>query len=486
MRIDRYEILGRLAEGGMAEVLLARMHGPHGFERPVVLKRILPHLAPDKRIVDLFLDEARIISNLRHPNLINVQELGSNADGLYIVMEYLEGESVAGLCRRLAIRNEDLPPTLAAHILAEACAGLHAAHEAKSQDGRPLELVHRDVSPQNIFVSYSGAVHVIDFGIATTTTRRSRTEAGTVRGKIEYLAPEQLRAVKLDRRTDVFALGIVLFELVSGRRAYRRASTAQTFQAILSEPPPQPSKVRPGTPAAVDALCARALAKEPADRFQTAAEMRRELLGFIRKQTVEDPGEHLGKVMQRLFADRIAEKAELLRRVRGGDRVVVLPQAEVDVDVEMPTVAESPTNLAQTMPSRPDPTAPSAGAGRRIAWPSIAAALVLAGAVVGMGAMRLGSSRVHAEQAPPPPAVEDAVRTPDLPAATVASPPPTGASPDPLASASSSQAAAPDPAQAISADAGARTSSPRRSPSRAPAQAPPKPAGSRGSSPALW
>ena len=333
-------------------------------------------------------------------------------------------------------------------------------------------------------MTYSGAVHVIDFGIATTTTRVSRTEVGTVRGKIEYLAPEQLKSVKLDRRTDVFALGIVLFEVVSGRRAYRRESTAQTLHAILSEPVPQPSRARPGTPPALDAICARALAKDPADRFQTAAEMRRELLSFIRKQTVDDAGEHLGKVMQRLFADRIAEKAELLRRVRGGDRVVVLPQAEVDVDVEMPTVPEPQTNLAQTLPSRLDDLSPKTGSLPRTSRLLIAAAALLAIASIGVvSATRLRTPGVQERTTTPPPAVDDAVTTPDLPAARVPSPPPTGAPIDPAAPAPSSQASVGDPAIV---DAGGRTANPPRPPVRPPAHPTPRPAGSRGSSPSLW
>jgi serine/threonine-protein kinase len=339
-QIGRYEIVGHLASGGMAEVLLGRLRGPHGFERAAVVKRILPHLAMDPAIVEMFLDEARIIANLRHPNLIHVHELGQEQQELFIAMEYLEGESVAGLCRRLASRGLHLDLSLAAHIVSEACAGLHAAHEATSPDGRPLQIVHRDVSPQNIFIEYSGAVRVIDFGIATNVDRVSRTEAGTVRGKFEYLAPEQLWARPLDRRVDVFALGVVLFELASGRRLFKRESQAATMTAVLEQPAPSLAQFRPDASARLDAICARALSKDRGERYASAAEMRAELRAFLREQTDKDLPDELGRLMRQLFEDRIAEKREMLRRVEQGSDVVALPSADVDLSVDLPTACE--------------------------------------------------------------------------------------------------------------------------------------------------
>jgi eukaryotic-like serine/threonine-protein kinase len=352
-QIGRYEIVGRLAVGGMAEVLLGRLRGPHGFERPVVIKRILPHLALQRSMVELFLDEARIIANLRHPNLINVHELGDESGEYFMAMEFIAGESLSGLCRRLARRHEQLDLNLAAHIIAEACAGLHAAHTATSPDGRPLEIVHRDVSPQNILVTYSGGVQVIDFGIATTVNRISRTEACTVRGKFEYLSPEQLNSLPLDRRTDIFALGIVLLELASGRRVYRRESHAQTLMAILHDAVPRLTALRPDASVKLEEICSRALAKHRAERYQTAAEMRRDLIAFIRERTIDDLAERLGKVLHEIFPDRVAEKADMLQRVRQGSDVETLPAAEVDVDVDLPTAAADntmATELSQAIP----------------------------------------------------------------------------------------------------------------------------------------
>ena len=170
-RVGRYEVAGRLATGGMAEILLGRLVGPSGFERPLVIKRILPHLAEQQSFVSMFLDEARLAAQIRHPNVVSVSELGQEGDDLYLVMEYLEGENAAGLIRRSMVTGKNTDFALCAYIVAEACAGLHAAHELTDPDGNPLRLVHRDVSPQNIFVTYGGAVKVLDFGIAKAADR---------------------------------------------------------------------------------------------------------------------------------------------------------------------------------------------------------------------------------------------------------------------------------------------------------------------------
>jgi serine/threonine-protein kinase len=214
--------MGQLAVGGMATVLLGRLTGPRGFEHSVVIKRILPHLAAVPELVDMFVEEAQIVASIRHPNVVHVHELGHDRDELFLVMEYLEGESVGGLMRRLITRQEQLDLQLAIHIVAEACAGLHAAHELKDADGKKRGLVHRDISPQNVFVTYSGEVKVLDFGIAKVANSGTKTEAGHLKGKLQYMSPEQCLQKPLDRRSDVFALGIVLYELTTGRRLFKR------------------------------------------------------------------------------------------------------------------------------------------------------------------------------------------------------------------------------------------------------------------------
>jgi serine/threonine protein kinase len=348
-RLGRYEILGDLAVGGMAEILLARVVGPSGFERPVVIKRILPHLARQEGFVAMFLDEARIAAAVRHHNVIHVEELQQGDDGLYLVMEYLEGESAAGLMRRLFSRDETLDLGLASYLVAESCAGLHAAHEMTDAEGTVQHVVHRDVSPQNLFVTYDGQVKVLDFGVAKAADRITRTEVGQLKGKFEYMSPEQCSSRPIDRRSDIFALGIVLYELTTGRKLFKRNSPAETVRAICDHGILPPSRLLEDYPAALERICLRALEAAPEDRYPTALEMRRELLAFLRSRAASrelphEPGEEMSRLMNAIFADRVAEKREILRRVRSGSKVTHVPAGEIDEGVEIAPAPE-PTEV---------------------------------------------------------------------------------------------------------------------------------------------
>ena len=315
--LGRYEVSSRLASGGMAEILLGRVRGPAGFHRPVVLKRVLPHLAESEEFRAMFVDEARIVAGLRHPNVVQVHELGEEDGELFLAMEYLAGESVSGLMRRLATQRRPLPVGLAAHLIAEACAGLHAAHTMTDDHGEPLHVVHRDVSPQNLFVTYDGHVKVLDFGVAKARARLARTHTGHAKGKFGYMSPEQCRREEVDARTDVFALGIVLWELLTGRRLFHDDSELAMVRAICDDPVRPPSELRPECPESLDRICLRALEKEPLDRFDSAEEMRRELVRALgemeqapRDETARD---ELASLMRGTFADRVEEKAALVR-----------------------------------------------------------------------------------------------------------------------------------------------------------------------------
>ena len=340
-RVGRYEIVGPLATGGMAEILLGRIVGPSGFQRPVVIKRILPHLARDQDFIAMFLDEARIVAGIRHPNVVQVTELGHEADELFLVMEYLEGESVAGLAKRLRAHQEAPDYSLAAYIVAEACAGLHAAHELVDANGQKQHVVHRDVSPQNVFITYSGQVKVLDFGIAVAADRVTRTDTGTFKGKFEYASPEQCRGKKLDRRSDVFALGILLFEAATGKRLFKRAGQLETLRALCEEPIIRPTELLPDFPLVLQDIIMRALERNVEKRYATALEMRRELLGAIRVMTTDvAPEERLASTMNRLFADRVIEKASMLRRVESGSVVDDIPPPETDNSIEIPMAVD--------------------------------------------------------------------------------------------------------------------------------------------------
>jgi serine/threonine protein kinase len=384
--LGRYEIVGRLAMGGMAEILLGRITGPSGFERPVVIKRILPHYAAVSAFVEMLLDEGRLAARIRHPNVVQVQELGREGDEVFLVMEYLEGESAAGLLRRARVRRLPIQAALAAHIASEACAGLHAAHELTDSDGAPIGVVHRDISPQNIFVTYDGTVKILDFGIAKAADRITRTEAGTLKGKFEYMSPEQARGEPLDRRSDVFALGIVLYELATQRRLFKRDTQLATLRAVTDDPITAPAAIDAGVPRGLEWVTMRALDRDPKTRYATAIDMRRDLSRVIRELDAPAlPEEALGALMRELFADRIEQKQEMLRRMREGFTPSHVPVADVDEAVEIPSIAGA--SQVRTKPYT-DPDIPAKHRGFP-AKTAMAALAVLALAVGGVAAFVL-------------------------------------------------------------------------------------------------
>lgn len=349
-RIGRHEVLGFLASGGMSELFLGRE--PSG--RVVVIKRILPHLSRQSAFVSMFIDEARIGSLIRHDNVVEVYELGQVGSDLFMVMELLEGENASSLVRRLVGRGERLGYGLAAHLIAEACAGLAAAHELCDERGQPLELVHRDVSPQNVFVTYDGAVKVLDFGIAAGAHRLTQTATGQLKGKFAYMSPEQCRGEALDRRSDLFSLGVVLYELTAQRRLFARANELLVLRAVCEDPIPRPSRDRPDYPPFLEDICLRALSRDRDRRYPSAAAMRDDLIAATQLLLgATSPREALAAEMQRLFAERIAAKAQMLGHARAGTDPGVLPSLDADEGVVVPEA--SPVTPADG--SRPSPAA---------------------------------------------------------------------------------------------------------------------------------
>lgn len=351
-RISHYECLGRLASGGMAEILLGRVSGPNGFERPVVIKRILPHLASVPEFRQMFLDEARIVARIRDDNVVQVHELGTDGDELFLVMEYLEGESVGGLLRRLVAREEALDPWLACHIVAEAAAGLHTAHELASDSGEPLGLVHRDISPQNVFLTYAGRVKLLDFGIAKVADRSVRTATGQLKGKFQYMSPEQCLGKPLDRRSDIWALGVMLYELTTLSQPFKRANELLTFKAICEDPLPRPSQGRGDYPPSIEPIVVRALSRDPELRFATAKDMRRALLSAARElEGSGEVGDALAALMEREFGERRQDKHVMLSNATSGTDIGAVPPAEVDEQVELPAITEMASSVVATQPA---------------------------------------------------------------------------------------------------------------------------------------
>ncbi len=270
--LGNYELTQRLARGGMGEVYLARQRGPGGFVREVVVKRLLPHLTEDATFVGQFLNEGRLAALVEHPNVVQVYELGEAGGTYFLAMERVRGESVRRVLRALAARKEQLPVGAAVHIVREALRGLHAAH-ALVHGGQPLPIIHRDVTPENLLLTRTGSVKVVDFGIARASTSGALTKTGTVKGKLPYLAPDQLQGGSASPRTDLYAVGVVLYELLTGRVPFEGETEGSLLYKILYTPPASVSKLRPEVSAALEAVVLRALAKDPAQRFTDAQEM---------------------------------------------------------------------------------------------------------------------------------------------------------------------------------------------------------------------
>jgi eukaryotic-like serine/threonine-protein kinase len=272
-KLDRYELLCPIAEGGMASVWVARLRGKHGFEKLVAIKTILPKFAGDQRFRNMFLDEAGIASRIEHPNVAQIFDLGEERELLYLVMEYVDGDALSKLNRSCQKKDVKIPAGVVLRVLADACAGLHEAHELKDGAGRPMGIVHRDISPHNVLVSTKGIVKLIDFGIAKAdSSETADAESGVLKGKIQYMAPEQALGRPVDRRADVWAVGAILYHMLAGKAPYEGDNQIATLHLLGSgvPPPPLPPDVHP----AIAAVARKALQQEPTKRYGTAADLR--------------------------------------------------------------------------------------------------------------------------------------------------------------------------------------------------------------------
>jgi serine/threonine protein kinase len=328
-RLGSYEIVRKLARGGMAEVFLARAAG-----RVVVLKKILPKYADSARMVQLFLDEARLAGSLDHPHIVKVYETSKDAGNLYFAMEYVHGQDVRSMLHRMWQVRERMPLRHAVQIATQVGAALHYAHEKRRPDGSLLNIVHRDVSPSNVIVSYDGAVKLLDFGVAKATGSSIKTRTGTLKGKISYMSPEQAKGAKIDRRSDVFSLGIVLWEMITTQRLFKADNDLATLQLIITRPPRAPSEVQPACPAELDRIAVRALSPDPAARYATADEMVRELQAVLDEL---GPGEQsLPDFVAEVFAPEVRSWHEArargvaLHEHVGGHGDLTVPVSESD------------------------------------------------------------------------------------------------------------------------------------------------------------
>jgi eukaryotic-like serine/threonine-protein kinase len=343
--LGRYELLMPVARGGMASVWAARLKGSRGFQKLVAIKTMLPGLVDDPSFERMFLDEASLASQVRHPHVIEIMDLGEQDRILYLVMEWVSGEALSIIMKYAATRG-GIPIPIAVHIATQTCRGLHAAHELREENGVLVGLVHRDVSPQNVLVTFDGVVKVVDFGVAKATARLdTQTEAGQLKGKIAYMSPEQLRGEKIDRRTDVFAMGILLYMMTTGKHPFRGDDQAQTIARISSdEPAILPSVLVPGYPAGLEACVMQALAKDPAKRYPSANDM---LLGLTRalpSAMRESTDEEVSEFIRRLLPDRLERQRQAIKQaLEQADR------REMSRSTPQLQLPEAPTDEAATV-----------------------------------------------------------------------------------------------------------------------------------------
>jgi len=321
-RLGKFEILALLALGGTAEIYLARIGGAAGFEKYVVVKCLHDHLADDPEFVKMFLDEARLAAHLDHSNIVQTMELGEHEDRYYMVMEFLAGLSLAMIIRRAGERLSGgrLPVPMSLNILAQACAGLHYAHE-KMHNGKPLNIVHRDISPQNLVVSFEGVVKVVDFGIAKAELRETKTQSGTIKGKFAYMSPEQCIASNVDRRTDVFALGVIAHELLTGRRLFKKPSPYETYQAVIECNVELPSKLNVELDPALDPIIMKAIAKDKESRYPTAEAFGDALLSYLHHRGKGSGPSDVSRFFDASFSQEIDEHGARMRELISGREV---------------------------------------------------------------------------------------------------------------------------------------------------------------------
>ncbi|WP_224371359.1 serine/threonine protein kinase [Hyalangium versicolor] len=489
-RLGKYRLIKLLATGGMGEVFLARQEGPAGFSKTVVVKRMLTHLGREPKFVEMFLNEARLAAQLSHPNCVQIFELGEHHGTYFIAMEFIHGMNLRAIKRRMDERQMDGPVGFAAWICAQALKGLHYAHTLTDETGRLLKLVHRDVSPDNVLVGFNGSVKVVDFGIAKASTSISTTGAGTVKGKYAYMAPEQLSGHPADARTDVYAMGVVLYELLSGERPFQGTSEAALVKAIIQDSSKPLRELRPNIPAELEEICRRALEKNPQERFPTAESMSTALeifvlgMGGVAQEEVKT-------LLQGLFTEEADMATVISPRHRDGapfglptpesfsgvtpSSVQVPPKpvqpqeaatsqwVNVDISTDFAaSAAAAPAPAASpSPPAEPSPNKPS---NKRWLWPGVSALML----VVAVGAAMLTRREERVSEPAPAPA---AVPPTAVPAAQL--PPPQTPEPQaPAAPTSPPSATPPAIAAAQPAVPSPEAKEPRREDAAAPAAHP--------------
>ncbi len=367
-QLGRYVLYDEIAAGGMATVHFGRMLGPAGFSRTVAIKRLHPHLARDPQFVSMFLDEARVAARVQHPNVVSTIDVVAREGELFLVMEYINGESLSNLLREARASGTRVPPRVVSSVVSGVLYGLHAAHEAKSEQGEALQIVHRDISPQNIIVGIDGIARVVNFGVAKATMRVQWTRSGEVKGKFSYMAPEQLESRTIDRRTDIYATAVVLWEALASRRLFVGDDPGSIVTSVLLAKVPTLTAIAPDLPAGLAALVQRGLARDANDRFPTAQAMALEL----EKWLPAAPPHTVGEWVANSAPERLQERSQRLARIErtpaeahvalDGDSGLLLSPAVIRSLSEAHT-QRATTPLAAAADLRADGEAPAAVSG---------------------------------------------------------------------------------------------------------------------------
>ncbi|WP_394824440.1 serine/threonine-protein kinase [Pendulispora albinea] len=436
-RIGRYELHEAIASGGMAVVHLGRFVGPVGFSRTLALKRLHPHLATDSEFAAMFLDEARLAARVQHPNVVATRDVVVSDGELFLVMDYVLGASLSELLRAAAVQGERVPPAVACAVVVGALYGLHAAHEACDERGERLMIVHRDVSPQNILVGADGVARIVDFGIAKAASRLQSTRDGTVKGKLAFMSPEQILRQRVDQRADVYAAGVVLWQVLAGRQLFAADDTSGVIAAVLEGEVPSLARVRSDVPPSIDEALRRTLNRDVEARFETALDFAAALEAVI----VPAPQRDVSAWVARLLGPRIDEQRT---RVTNLERTPAMAPAAEESAVERlaghprsPDDARKLAAMATEKHAAPAMQAPAAvtistpatrsGRGRGRPWLAVALAVAI-GAVfeanVHLLARTRGDPSIAMAQTPPPAPSGEA---PGLPPETANVPPPASA-----------------------------------------------------------
>lgn len=350
--LGRYALFGEIASGGMATVHLARLLGSVGFARTVAVKRLHPHLAKDPDFVRMFLEEARLAARVRHSNVVPTLDVVQEDNDLFLVMEYVPGESLSRLMRKTREAGERIPPRYVVGIMCAALEGLHAAHEATSERGVPLGIVHRDVSPQNIHVGIDGVARVLDFGIAKATNRVQQTRTDELKGKVAYMSPEQLAKGSIDRRADVYSACVVLWEALTGARMFKGDDVPSVVYSIMNDVVPPPSEIAPHLGRAFDAIVMRGLDRDPEKRWPTARELAVALERVLPPAAPRD----IGDWVERTAGEALAWRMELVQRIESETSTSIPPGVLRARPARSPSMRVEPTSGVRDYPPAPLPT----------------------------------------------------------------------------------------------------------------------------------